>query len=1101
MALFLRVCDTYELLQKQLIVNLENSFQKDGVSPLTSIPVIVPNLGIGRAVRQALARQNGIDANVSFGYLAEWTWSELKRLDKNFRSIEGLQGDALVWRIDHYLAQPEFVSQYPRLLGYVEGADRRKRWQLAQHIAALFTRYNAYRLDWVQAWIVGKDPADENLHNDEDYGWQRALWERLGNDLELAAIHPADALYRDAGQYSTATDLHVFIPQNVPPLYLRLLARLSRGRDVYVYLKNPCSAFWLDIQKRRGSDLDDSQGSMHWQALDGHPLLASWATQTKSMYELFYSYIDEGQADTENLFYYEKFLKDDYAPSSNLERLQHSIAKLDPRLMDGMESCPQDRSLEVHSCYSPMREVEALQDYLYSLFEIDPTLKASDVIVITPDIDRMAPMIDAVFGVTESKRRIEYRIQGRAVLKDNDCASALSLLMKLFTSEVKASDVLLLLSNRAVSHHFELNDSLQTIEQYLQQAGFREGMNTESLREKGFESIESFSFEKAVDRLMFGFAKPQSFSGVTGDLIVPTLPYQTTVPQVEVLTAVSHVFEVLNDLYQQSKTEKNANEWRQWLVSALGTLTGSEAFSEQRIECLNVFDRMVHDQGLADVADEAAPLSIIRSIFDSHFAQSSAGATPSSGVTFTNMNSLHGLSYRVVCVLGLNEGSFPKVDRADDFDLMARFPRIGDRQRLRDDRNTFFDWLMDSQDYFYVSYCGRSNVDGCEKNASILIEEMLDVITANQSQLCSLPYEEQKAYRDRWILQHPLHAFSLSNFVGTDIRVIRRDPSMIERIEKTMATEASWPTFWSSDKALPYESQDARVRLDDLVKFWSDPLLWMWQHRLRLKTHQDMQALKDRESYRLDGLTAWSIKDRYLKAILSQTFDEPLERLRAQNDPSLAVMPLSEKDVEEAIDSANGIASKVRELSGDECQTTEAVFLEVGDVILEGNIENIYGNHLIEARVGRLKPKYLMSGLIRLACLQSHQQESVTLRCLYRADAKFDPSNSQKMGDIRGYSYKFPNQECARRFLVILLEGYFEGQKRPLPIAPGLILMDVCEEEKHEAIIEAVFDEMDVESKVLLPQRGLSEAAKEALLSNSRVWAQRLCECLGWSVS
>ena len=135
MSLFIRVCDTYELLREQLILSLQHSFQKEGVSVLSAIPVIVPNLGIGRDVRQALAKRNGVDANVTFGYLAEWTWSELKRLDPNFRSIEGLQGDALIWRIDHYLADEAFVARFERLSAYLADGDRKKRGQLATHIA------------------------------------------------------------------------------------------------------------------------------------------------------------------------------------------------------------------------------------------------------------------------------------------------------------------------------------------------------------------------------------------------------------------------------------------------------------------------------------------------------------------------------------------------------------------------------------------------------------------------------------------------------------------------------------------------------------------------------------------------------------------------------------------------------------------------------------------------------------------------------------------------------------------------------------------------------------------------------------------------------
>ena len=58
-----------------------------------------------------------------------------------------------------------------------------------------------------------------------------------------------------------------------------------------------------------------------------------------------------------------------------------------------------DDSIQVHSCHSPMREVEVLQDRLLSLFEADATLLPKDILIMTPDIATYSPFIQAVFSV------------------------------------------------------------------------------------------------------------------------------------------------------------------------------------------------------------------------------------------------------------------------------------------------------------------------------------------------------------------------------------------------------------------------------------------------------------------------------------------------------------------------------------------------------------------------------------------------------------------------------------------------------------------------------------------------------------------------------
>ena len=1103
MSLFIRVCDTYELLREQLILSLRASFQKAGVSALSSIPVIVPNLGIGRDIRQTLAKRNGVDANVTFGYLAEWTWSELKRLDPNFRSIEGLQGDALIWRIDHYLGDQAFVSQFSRLANYLTDCDRQKRWQLATHIAKLFTRYNAYRLDWVQSWIKHEDPVEEGLLDDDDYTWQKALWERFGEDLALAAIHPAEALYNDAGHFSTATDLHVFIPQNVPPLYLRLLARLSRGRDVFVYLKNPCSQFWLDIRHRRSDELDYSQeDALHLEALEGHPLLASWARQTKAMYELFYRYIDEGEAQAENLFVYEKFLKDDYEPSSNLERLQHSIAKLDPSLMDGMSSTPQDRSLEIHSCYSMMREVEALQDYLYALFENDPSLKASDVLVVTSDIDTVAPMIDATFGNQEKSSRIEYRIQGRSILKQNDCASALSSLMRLMTSSVKASDVFLLLSNRAVSRHFGLENALDTVYRYFEEAGFREGMNVRTLTEKGLASVANFSFESAIDRLMLGWAKPDEFEGIVADKVSASLSYEDHVADTEVLASLAQFFEVLNALYECSFEDKDAKGWRTWLLEALNGLVGEEGSSTDRITCLQVIDRMVQDQILAEVTNDRAPIAIVRAIFDGHFADVSAGATPHSGVTFTNMNSLHGLSYRVICVLGLNEGVFPLTDRPDDFDMMARFKRAGDRQRMQDDRNTFFDLLMDAQDYFYVSFCGQSNLDGTVNNPSILIDEMLDAMVAQQSVLQTKDAQAREAWRNTWILKHPLHAFSLRNFqldCLDDTRTVRRDATMLGWVKEAMGvSKKDISNFWSEGAVLPFDEENRHIRLDDLVSFWNDPMAWFWKQRLQLRERKDELKLSDRENYSDNGLVSWKLRDRYFQQLEEGVLDEAFQKQRAHLDPSLSVAPLSDLAVGAAIKTVADLQTAkqclTNEAKSETCPIELSIDIQGQAWVLSGEIDSLYDHRMVEVYVGRLKAKHLMAALIRWAAWQCMTHESKSLSLLSNGYEANGPKGAQKVAQVDCYEQGGVTPEAAQRFLAVMIQGYIEGQKKPLTLTPLLALQTIWKFNETEILDE----ELASDWSALLPQRGQYEMGGECLKALGATYAKQIAEILGW---
>ncbi|STY60055.1 Exodeoxyribonuclease V gamma chain [Mannheimia haemolytica] len=90
--------------------------------------------------------------------------------------------------------------------------------------------------------------------------------------------------------------------------------------------------------------------------------------------------------------------------NSNLNKLKKQIFSLenDATITD----LTADNSLQIHSCHSPMREVEVLHNQLLNLFEQDSTLLPKDIIVMSPDINKYAPYIDAVFSRYNTGNRI-----------------------------------------------------------------------------------------------------------------------------------------------------------------------------------------------------------------------------------------------------------------------------------------------------------------------------------------------------------------------------------------------------------------------------------------------------------------------------------------------------------------------------------------------------------------------------------------------------------------------------------------------------------------------------------------------------------------------
>ena len=79
---------------------------------------------------------------------------------------------------------------------------------------------------------------------------------------------------------------------------------------------------------------------------------------------------------------------------------------------------PDDRSIQVHACHGRARQVEVLRDAILHLLEDDPTLEPRDVIVMCPDIETFAPLIHATFGAGDVPRRRPGRRRGARDVPD-----------------------------------------------------------------------------------------------------------------------------------------------------------------------------------------------------------------------------------------------------------------------------------------------------------------------------------------------------------------------------------------------------------------------------------------------------------------------------------------------------------------------------------------------------------------------------------------------------------------------------------------------------------------------------------------------------------
>jgi len=821
--------------------------------------IVVQGRGMERWLSMELARRFGVWAHPDFPFPRHVIERALAAvLGPREPGTDGFTPDILLWAIAELL---------PRLLGGAEFTPIRRyltadengvrRVQLSQRIADVFDQYLVYRPEMILGWDAGRD-----AH------WQAVLWRAVTDHLasrdHIAAR--ARALCSRVQVEAPQLDgfparVSIFGVSTLPPLYLHLLTRLSPWVELHLFILSPTRDYWGDVRSRREvlrrparrtatrMDVDTLL-----QQAEGNPLLASMGRQGRDFHQRLEAAGDYHED--------ERDLYGDPGTGTMLATVQTDILNLQHRAVRGdvqpLALDPHDDSICVHACHGPMREVEVLHDQLLALFDLDPTLEPRHVVVMSPDIDTYAPFVEAVFGRASAERsRIPYRIADRHLRATEVVFDAFAKLLDALRGRATASAILDLLGNDVIGARFGLTgEELERARGWVADAGIRWGADAAHRREAGQPERSENTWRFGLDRLLLGYAMP----GERRTLYSSVLPYDDL--EGTETAALGRLAEFCDQLFRFRsgfQQPRSVAAWCTDLVDLLDRMlisSDATAYQQQRIRDV-----------LGDVATaaerarftEPVALDTVRAQLEQPLQ---SGVTErgflAGGVTFCAMVPMRTIPFRVLCLLGMNDGAFPRVRRPLGFDLMAQQPQPGDRSTRDDDRYLFLEALLSARDRLIITYVGQSIRDNGKLPPSVVVNELLDVLDA--SFVAPPPHTSAS---DCVRIRHPLQSFSPAYFGQGRARLFSYDTSACAGARSLVGRHQPQAAFFS--EALASDTTVApAATVDDLVQFFDNPARALLRRRLGLCLGSDAPVVPDREPIAPNALEQWGIGETLL---------------------------------------------------------------------------------------------------------------------------------------------------------------------------------------------------------------------------------------------
>ena len=912
----------------------------------------------GRLVDEALAAARGQHPRED--PWADPTWALLEVVD-------GCLGEA-------------WCSVLARHLGSGPDDHRRgRRWAAAARLAALYRSYGAHRPHMLRHWAQGRD-TDGQDPLPPDLTWQAELWRRLRDRLGASPAERLEAdcaaLRADPARSDLPARISVFGPTRLHADALAVLDALAVHRDVHLWLPHPSPVLWQRLAGRTAGRRSDDDTA----TLPRHPLLRSLARDVRELQLRLPPHADEHHEDAAR-------------PATLLGRLQ---ADLRDDAVPGAAEL--DDTLTVHACHGPARQVEVLRELLLRLFEDDPTLEPRDVLVMCPDVETFAPLVSATFGLGPGLPHpggaLRVRLADRSLRRTNPLLDTVAALLDLAQSRVTAGQVLDLAATPGVRRRFGFTDEeLERVRDWVARSGVRWGVDAATRAPYGLDHLPQNTWQAGLDRVLLGVTASEDEPVWLGRAL-PLDDVDSS--DIDLAGRLAELLDRLEGTLTALTGEHPVGSWVATLATALETLTETGPDDAWQLgQAL---------RELADAADGgAAPVRLadVRALLaDQMRGRPTRAGFRTGNLTVCTLVPMRSVPHRVVVLLGLDDGVFPRTAGMDGDDVLARHPCVGERDVRSEDRQLLLDALMAAGERVVVLYTGADPVSGAGRPPAVPLGELLDVVDA------MVP-----GGRDAVVTRHPLQPYDVRSFTGSPPASF--DPVGLAGARRSVRPRTPVP----ARLALP--PRTGPVALDELVAFVEHPVRAYLRQRLRITLPGEDDEVDDALAATLDPLQEWAVGERLLAAGLRGTRPEDA-RLAEWLRGTLPPRGLGEQVLQRVGGRVDALVAAGRAAVAAAPRTVD-VRLDLGGRELSGTVNGVRDGAVVTVTYSSLSPKHRARGWVLALALAATEGSGRAVTVGRRGD-RARTSTITALADPLA-------------LLADLVDLYDRGMCEPLPLA------------------------------------------------------------------
>lgn len=848
--------------------------------------IIVPNANLKKWTHLHHAKKTGIVFNVDFQYMESGLWYLLKLLTHNDKGHDPLSLNLRQLVLLHVLKniepdQPDFAP----VINYLKGSenpespyDVKRLWQLSEKLAFLFQEYEFHRTEMIRKWLKN------DLSNDAMEVCQQGIYLKTkmildkylktkGNDY-LSLMEFSREVFSQISiphiEKSEKNYVHFFGFSNISTFHIDLIKKLGHFFTIFIYSINPCREFWEDIKtpwenrwikQHSPRDLsaiqnDAAQKTTFFQS--SSPLLSLWGKPGRESIRMLCHLVDYD------------FTTSHVLRKNNgtvLEKIQNRILTLQNNEEPG-PGIFQDTSLQIVACPSRFREVETVYNSILYNLNHDSSLKLTDIAVQVPDISDYKPWIDAVFD--RDPKVLTYNLADAHAHMESLYGKAILGLLELAFGKFSRQKVFELLLNPCLMEKWRLSiEDIQIFAGWCRELNIFHTFDQNTKSRMGYIPSDMYTWKQGLIRLKLSriLSEPWDILSDQNPALSPTerhfhgkVPYSdTTTGDLELVEKFCMIIETLHLVSLEfSQGPLTGKVWKRNFIAACHNLfeVPYEVDAENTVR--KALFTAIDELCILDRITEHEKSSGIDPYIFNEFIKSRMtgirggyGDYLTSGITISALLPMRPIPFRIVYILGMEEGAFPGRAETSSLDLRLKSPMPGDISLPERNCYLFLELLLSVREKLYISYVSKDlqkdrNLQPCSVVNQLRSYIETEILLENGSfKLAEIPLKGSSV---KYAMENAIgeHSDILVNYSSADRIMYYREKGLWPTVAKNLSkreneTTASFfpdfslrPTMKQEQEFLPEE-----ITTRQLGRFLKNPVKESMQKHLRLYEQEE----------------------------------------------------------------------------------------------------------------------------------------------------------------------------------------------------------------------------------------------------------------------